>query len=388
MNHNKVLIVSNHVTSLNIIRSLGSKGIPVYLTHKDPLSIARYSKHCKKFYKSPSFFNSREFVDFLISLAKNEGLEGAILIPTNDHTVSILSQNKVELEKYFKVPLPGWKIINRAFDKRLTFDIAMKNGIPVPKPIYPKNLEDLRNKINELTFPVVIKPAFGKDYYFAAGTKMHMANNVEETELYYNKIATVLGVENVIIQEYIPGEMDRLYNYATVMKKGEAYGIFTGKKIRQHPRDFGVGTAAQVVNDQELRRLGTLLLKSCEYEGIGYIEFKKDPRDEKYKLIEINARLWNFMDLAMANGVDLPYILYKYALDQDLPKGFTEGDMKWLHWWTDFGVTFKEVLKGNENFKDYFKSLKGEKKYAVLSLNDPLPFIMETLFLPYLLLTR
>jgi uncharacterized protein YceK len=40
------------------------------------------------------------------------------------------------------------------------------------------------------------------------------------------------------------------------------------------------------------------------------------------------------------------------------------------------------------SIEDYFKSLKGEKEYAVFSLDDPLPFIAETLLLPYLFMTR
>lgn len=384
----KVLVVGNHVTSLNIIRSLGKKGIPVYLTDQEKICIGRFSKYCQGFFHSPTHFESQKYVNFLIQLAESKNLRDAILIPTNDYTVSILSQNKDRLSEYYKIPLPHWEVINRVFDKRQLLEIAEKNGIPIPRAIYPLDKKDMEKKISELEYPVVVKPAFGKDYYFAKGVKMHMAYVFKEAEQHFDSIASVMGEQNIIVQEYIPGGNGTLFNYAAVMRKGIPHGIFTGKKIRQHPRDFGVGTATQIVNEPELTRLGTLLFKSCQYEGVGYIEFKKDPRDGKFKLIEINARLWNSMDLAVCNGIDLPYIIYLYALNKKMPQNHSTGNMKWIHWWPDFGQTLKEVLKKKENFRDYFKSFKGEKKFAVIDLSDPLPFLMETLFLPYILVSR
>jgi len=389
MKYRKVLVVGNHVTSLNIMRQLGRKGIETYLTHKTKINISRYSKYCKGFFKSPQFTDIQNMVSFLIELAEKRNLKGAVLIPTNDDTVIVLSQNKDKLEKYFIVPLPGWDVINRAFDKRITLNIAKKAGLPIPKPIFPNDLEDMKQKLSELEFPVVVKPAMGKKYYFAAGTKMHMANNLEEAIKYFNMIATVMGEDNIIVQEYIPGPITELYNYATVMKKGIPHGIYTGKKLRQHPRDFGVGTAARSLIDPELEKVGTKLLQACEYEGVGYIEFKKDLRDGKYKLIEINPRLWNFMDLANHFGINLPWDLYCYATGQEIKMKRTDIELNWLHFWTDIGEAIKECIKGNESISEYIKPLNGIKNvFAVISWDDPLPFIMETILIPYLLVKR
>ncbi|MFQ6082769.1 MAG: hypothetical protein ACE5KE_00105 [Methanosarcinales archaeon] len=383
------IVIGNHVTSLHIIRSLGEKGIPTYLIHNDKLCVARFSRYCKGFFKSPSFITEKkQFLEYLFSIAGKESLKRAILIPTNDDTVYILSQNKVALEEHFVVPLPDWKIISRAADKKITLKIAKENGIPIPKSVYPENVEDMLDNIEYLQFPAVIKPSIGKKYYYQSGVKMHLVKNKKQAKYYYEKIAAIMGKENIIVQEYIPGGMDQLYNYGSVFKGGEPYGIFLGKKIRQHPRDFGVGTAAMTVDEPELERLGSLLLKSCGYEGIGYVEFKKDFRDGKFKLIEINPRHWNFVDLSIYAGVDLPYNLYLYAMGKRIPKQHTKAGLIWIHWWADFGQTLMEFLKGKENLLKYFKSIKGEKKFAVMSIKDPKPFIIESLILPYLFLIR
>jgi predicted ATP-grasp superfamily ATP-dependent carboligase len=40
------------------------------------------------------------------------------------------------------------------------------------------------------------------------------------------------------------------------------------------------------------------------------------------------------------------------------------------------------------SIKEYLSSIKGEKELAVFSIDDPLPYIAETLLLPYLWFTR
>ena len=73
------IIIEGHVQGLSNTRSLGSKGIPVYVVDINTC-IARYSKYCKKFFICPSF-KSDEFADFLIQLAKEERIKDWVLDP-------------------------------------------------------------------------------------------------------------------------------------------------------------------------------------------------------------------------------------------------------------------------------------------------------------------
>jgi predicted ATP-grasp superfamily ATP-dependent carboligase len=51
-------------------------------------------------------------------------------------------------------------------------------------------------------------------------------------------------------------------------------------------------------------------------------------------------------------------------------------------------MSIKEIIRGNLKMHDYLDSLQGEKEFAVFSVDDPLPFVCETLMLPYLGKTR
>jgi CelD/BcsL family acetyltransferase involved in cellulose biosynthesis len=125
------------------------------------------------------------------------------------------------------------------------------------------------------------------------------------------------------------------------------------------------------------------ILKAMNYSGLSEVEFMLDSRDGKYKLIEINARsCWH--SIAIGAGVDLPYLSYLDILGGKVKQeGFAFG-VKWIRLITDVTTAALEILKGNLSISEYLNSFKGKKQYAVKSLDDPLPFIMELILLPYL----
>ena len=384
-----VVVVGDHVQALGIIRSLGKRGVPVYLLHDKNLCIGRFSRYTKRYIKTPSVSES-EFVDFMIELAKNDQVRDWILMPTNDAGVRTLSKHKETLEEYYRVPTPCWDVVKLAYNKKLTYQIAEKNGIPIPKTIYPENLDAMNEISHDIDFPVIIKPAIVDRFYKKTKTKVFKANTKEELIQAYIKASHVINPSEIMVQEIIPGGPDNLYSFCSFFKDGKVMGMFTGRRSRQRPMDFGsASTFVESVYMPELIELGTHLLKAINYYGLSEVEFKKDPRDGKFKLLEVNARTWLWHSLAIRCGVDFPHILYKDMNDGHVKSviSFRE-NIKFVHIYTDSGVAVKEILKGNMKLSDYLSSLKGEKEFAVLSLNDPLPFIAETLMLPYLWIIR
>ncbi len=61
---------------------------------------------------------------------------------------------------------------------------------------------------------------------------------------------------------------------------------------------------------QEVVDAGLRFLAALDYRGLSQVEFKRDPRDGRYKLMEINPRLFQWHGLAAACGVDLPRLAY------------------------------------------------------------------------------
>ena len=384
------IVIGDHVQALGIIRSLGRRSIPVYLMHDSNLCIGRFSRYTKRFIRAPSPSNELEFVNFMIEFAKNEQVKGWILMPTNDVVVYTLSRHKESLEEYYRVSTPCWDIVKLAYNKKLTYQIAERNDIPIPKTFYPENLDEVHEISSDTDFSVIIKPAIVDHFYKKTKTKVFKANTKEELIQAYVKASHIIDTSEIMVQEVIPGGPDLLYSFCSFFKDGKVMGMCIGRRSRQRPMDFGsASTFVESVYVPELIELGTRLLKSMNYYGLSEVEFKKDLRDGKFKLLEVNARTWLWHSLAIRCGVDFPYLLYKDMNSEGVTpmKGFRE-NVKFMHIYTDLGVVIKEMLKGKMRLKDYLASLNGEKEFAVFSLDDPLPFIAETLILPYLWKTR
>jgi len=98
------IILEGHVQGLSNTRTLGEVGIPVIVLDIQNC-IARHSKYCKAFYKCPDF-QSDEFIDFLIDLAKEKNLQGWSLFPSNDHIIFNISKNLEKISQFYKTLIP------------------------------------------------------------------------------------------------------------------------------------------------------------------------------------------------------------------------------------------------------------------------------------------
>ena len=114
-----------------------------------------------------------------------------------------------------------------------------------------------------------------------------------------------------MVQELIPGGDDTLYTVGSYLdRNGRPLGVFSGRKLRQTPPGVGTCRVGEALWVQDAVDAALRLLAAFDYVGLSQVEFKRDPRDGKFKLMEINPRLWQWHSLAAACGVDLPRIAY------------------------------------------------------------------------------
>jgi D-aspartate ligase len=376
------VIIGGDFQGLGSLRSLGRHGIPTYLLDHD-LCIGRFSKYTKRHKKCPRARDEARLADFLIDLARSENLEGWVIYPNDDETVRFLSQNKEQLEKHYRISTPPWDAVRLAYEKRLTYQLAEKAGIPIPKTFYPNSIEELAKL--DLQLPVIIKPSVKEPFYSQTKKKAILVNNRQQLRDEFSKAAPLIDSSGLIIQEFIPGGPNCLFSVGSLFKQGEFLGKVVARRTRQHPMDFGHATTyAETVDIPELEDSAKIILNAMGYYGLSEVEFMLDTRDKKYKMIEVNARLWGWHTLALGAGVDLPYLLYRDMLGEEVIQNGYNKDAKWIRLTTDIPTAVGEILKGKMKVSDYLDTLKGRKQFAVLSLTDPVPFIAELLMLPYL----
>ena len=380
------VITGGDFQALGAMRTLAKKDIPIILLDSD-FCISRFSKYKKKYYKSPHSSEKENYCNFLINIAKKEKIKNWVIFPNSDETVYILSKYKDILKEFFKIPTPGWEVIQNVYIKKNTYQIAEKNNIPIPKTYYPENLEELLGL--DLTYPLVVKPSIRDNFYNKIKVKAYRINDREELIKKYNLMCSVVDHSEVLIQELIPGGPDNLYSFCPFFKNGKVITSIMARRARQHPMDFGhASTYAMLVDVPEMRMNAEKFLRLINYYGLAEVEFMQDPRDGIYKLIEVNPRIWGWHSLAIGAGVDLPYILYQDMIGEKFEIPTTLKDIKWVRLITDISTVLMEVIKGRMKITDYLESMKGKKEFAVFSLRDPLPFFAEVMMLPYLWIKR
>lgn len=327
--------------------------------------------------------NSGNFLEFFKSLSIS-GLEGCLLLPTDDLTVAYISKNKEELENLFLTSVPKWSIIEKCYDKKSTYRLAECIGLPVPQSHFPESISDLAEINYQCNYPIILKPAIMHEFYKKTRTKVFIIHNHYELKDKYIKALNYIKQSDIIIQEIIQGPTDNLFSFGSFFKDKKPIAYIMGQRCRQIPMDFGkASTFVKLCNIPELYELSTKLLSSIGYYGLSEVEFKKDSRDNKYKLLEINPRSWKWHSIALRSGINLPYMLYNDICGAPLEIPFckAQNSIKWIDFYTDLYISISEIIGGRLSIDEYLRSLKGTRTFSVLSQDDPIPFIVETLLL-------
>jgi predicted ATP-grasp superfamily ATP-dependent carboligase len=384
------IVLGGHAQGLGLVRSLGRHGVPVYLVDDTLANIARFSKYCTRFFFLSEMKQEPALLDFLTTLSKEEGLQEWVVFPSHDATVEILSKNKDQLCEFLRISTPRWATTEYAHNKILTYRLANKLGIPIPKTYFPKNVEELREVGSQVDFPVIIKPAVMYKFYERLKTKALKAKNIEELEQLYVERCFPIDPTELMVQEIIPGSPNNLYSCGCFYKHKAMKASLVGQRCRQIPMDFGTATTfAQSVDVPELVDYSNMLLSEIDYYGLAEVEFKQDPRDGIFKLLEINPRSWKWHTLAVKAGVDIPYLVYKDLVGKGCDQNLTcRVDVKWVELIPDLYVACGEIIRGNLRVRDYIESLKGEVEFAVASRDDPWPIVSYILLLPYFWVSR
>lgn len=382
-----VVITGGDFQALGVLRSLARKDIPVaVLDHEH--CISRYSRFPKRYIQAPAPSDHAAYAQFLIDLADRQDLRGWVIFPNSDETVYVLSRHKEALEQYYRVPTPSWQTIQHVYIKENTYRLAQAHGIPTPRTYYPKNVGELESL--DLDYPAVIKPSIRDHFYSKTKIKALRVNTHAELLATYHRVCDVIDPSEVLVQELIPGGADSLYSFCPFFKDGRTIAYVMARRTRQHPMDFGhASTFVEIVDVPEMRTIGERFLSLIDYSGIGEVEFMRDPRDGVYKLLEVNPRFWGWHSLAIAAGIDLPYLWYRDAIGQPVQAVCQQPEaMKWVRLLTDTPTALSEILKGNMSLRDYWRSMTGKKTFAVFAADDPMPFFMELCLSPYLWLKR
>jgi D-aspartate ligase len=380
------IVIGGDYQGLGIVRSLGRHGVPVCVIDDEP-SIARYSRYTTISKLVPSLLNASDTVEILLDAGRKHGLDGWVLYPTRDELVAALSQYREELARVFRVPTPAWDTVKWLWDKRNTYRMAEKVGIPTPRTWYPKSIEELDQV--EGHFPVALKPAIKEHFIYATKSKAWRADNLTQLRQLVTRALQHIPIEEIMIQDLIPGDGKCQYAFCSFFKDGKSIAQITACRRRQHPLEFGrSSTYAETVELPILEEYSKCFLRAIKYYGLVEVEFKYDPRDGQYRLLDVNGRTWGYHTIGRPAGIDFPYLLFADQMGESVESCIGKSGVRWVRLLTDLPTGTLGILKGQLGARAYLKTLREYDEEAVFSWEDPLPGLMEMALIPYLSVTR
>ena len=324
-----IVLDGNQRSALAAVRSLGHHAVPVIVADSMPRPLAATSRFCSKSLVYPDAATRPEaFLEWLSEMGRSH--PGAVLLPMTDLTAPLVLQAGTRIQG-LRTALPELSAYERASDKNQLATLARQVGVRAPATVVItrqrlSNLAEL-----PLTYPAVIKPLRSAARVASGVLKRPVRYAADAAEL--TRIATdelLDDSDELLVQQYVKGAGAGVF---ALYDRGRPLFYFAHRRVREKPPSGGISVlceSAPLPEDgvESARRL----LEALEWHGVAMVEFKIDAEGRSW-LIEINARFWGSLQLAVDCGADFPWFLYQIALGAHpaVPAQYAVGER--LRWW-------------------------------------------------------
>lgn len=369
------LVIGANLNGLSIARSLGRMGVPVWVATPPNIKLASFSRYTQRTLPWPEGDEEAQAA-YLLELAERHRLNQWVLFPTSDESAALLSKFHAVFSSRFRVSTPTWDVLRWAYDKRLTYQLAAEQQVPYPITLHPATEAELATAT--LDFPVILKPATHAVMSRFTADKAWPAANREELLARYREARELIPPDQILIQERIPGGGESQFSYAALCCDGEPIASLTARRTRQYPIDFGYSSSfVETLDVPDIVAPSRRLLSAIRYTGLVEVEYKLDARNGRYKLLDINPRLWTWATLGSPAGIDFPYLLWRIMVGKRVRKRAGRVGVRWVRMSTDVPAALHEVIRGRLSLGSYLYSLRSPVEFALMASDDPLPGLLD-----------
>jgi predicted ATP-grasp superfamily ATP-dependent carboligase len=340
----------------------------------DPRALGLASRYATPALTADPLTEPERFVDDLIALGRRLRRPG-VLFATHDEAIAAIGPREAEVDRWFRRPWSDWASMSMTMDKGGQHAAARRIGFPVPGTLDPGEGDDPVAALRAagLRFPVILKPRYAPEFRRRFRAQVLRADDPDALRRAWEDAAPY-GPQ---IQEVIPGGDDALWTLGSYRDaSGTPLASFTGRKLRQWPPQFGTARAAEARWDADLARRCHELLDALSFHGISQVEVKRDHRDGRDHLIEVNPRSWLWIGLATASGVNIPYACYLDATGapRTWPDGHRDG-LRWMLAGKHLVASVREVRSGRWEAGAFLHTLRPPFRDGVLDARDPRPAV-------------
>ena len=269
--HQSGVIVTdgNERSALAVTRSLGRRGIPVFVGAETASSLAGVSRYCRESFVYPSpWVSPEELRACLLEHAKRWGAR--VVLPMTDLAVEILGESEQRSGASIVLPIPSLDQYRALSNKYQLMESAKRQGVPIPDTIFVPDgdVEKVVPQIDQ--WPIVVKP--GRSLIKVQGrwqkTSVLYARNADELKKLYREISYLN--EPSLLQARVVGEGQGVFG---LFDHGKPVTLFAHRRLRERPPSGGVSVLResmalrQPITDYALR-----VVQSAEWHGVAMVE--------------------------------------------------------------------------------------------------------------------
>jgi len=375
-----VVVLNTHYSGLAIARNLGQLGVRVLGLTAVPEFPGNASRWLEYRPAPDSLREQQQLLEVLQDLAR-ELDRPALLLPTRDHDVNFIARHRAALDDRYliaQLPEPELEVV---MNKEALNAVARRVGISVADGVTIRKAEELA-QAKELRFPCICKPLYASQWrqdgiWDAVGRQKALKlESYSALEAFYSGFSQLDPL--VAVQEWIDGDEGHLQIFGSVCNaEHEVTASFTARKRLQYPPLAGTGLVVESLPLPELEQPSRELLRALAFRGISEIEYKRDARDGRLNLIEINPRHWDQHGLGAAAGVNLSEALYREATDQRprLMRQVNE-PILWIAE-AEYGRHLARCALGRAPWRDVTLALGKRRTWSVFDRSDLRPLFVR-----------
>ena len=363
------LVFGVGVTLTGVLRTLGQSGIRAY-TVCDRADIATRSRW---FVPPPSGDASHVRPENLAAFLNSCGVPKAVLVPCSDDWARAVAQLPSSFSDRFFTSTSPADVVEALIDKWKFAKLCDDTDVPRPRTQLMDRAGSLQAAPDDVFRGAFLKPLSSGEFARRHGVKGFTVESRSEALSLLN----VLDLP-VMLQEYIPGPPTAHYFIEGFRDRtGTIRGLLARQRLRMFPLDLGNSSLMISVALSDVAPAAaalTRLLEHINYRGVFSAEFKLDPRDNRFKILEVNARPWWYVEFAARCGLDVCKMSYRDALRLPIASIETYQVGRRCMMLAIDMLAFHAMHRnpGSIRFTEWLESLR-DADDALFSSRDPLP---------------
>jgi predicted ATP-grasp superfamily ATP-dependent carboligase len=308
------LVLGDGYTALGAARALGRAGVKVLLAAAST-GFAGRSRFVRE-----RISGVEQTADGLLVAARALHLDRAVVVPCSDIWCEAVVSLPGKAQDGLATSLPSADVVATLTDKAAFADLLRRRDVPHPRTVVVDGPAALAAMDGQPT-SWILKPRSSQRFFKVFGRKGFIVRTRPEAES--RLAACTQAGQEMILQEFLPGPAS-----AHVLvdgfqdRAGVARSRLARRRVRKYPPDLGDSTSGIFVSlDEVAEPLHILdeLLAGLGYRGMVSGEFKLDPRDGVYRLLEVNCRPFGHFESSQRWGTNLALMAYCDALGLPLP---------------------------------------------------------------------